>query len=306
MPNDHPFVVSDPTQPDEARSNLERFGYVYFPRLLPEEPLLDLRRDVVTLCQQAGWLLPGSDPMEGRSRPDAYEGLFEFTDPFVEFQRLERFHSLAHRPELKSPLSDLLEGEVFAHPRNIIRVTLPQSLSRTTPVHQDYPLIQGSQGFVTVWFPLSDCPSFMGNLAIASGGHRFGALPLVPIDSTGGVTIDLTGLDIEWHNSDMKLGDVLIFKSLTPHKALPNQDPQRLRISCDFRFQRVDEPVTWDSLLPHMQRMTWEDVYRGWKSKAWQYYWRKIALHVVPFEPPFEEEPVSQARQLKQEETTQA
>ena len=50
------------------------------------------------------------------------------------------------------------------------------------------------------------------------------------------------------------------------HAALHNITEFDLRISVDFRFQLEGEALTDVCLHPHFQRITWEDVYRGWKS----------------------------------------
>lgn len=54
-----PFTVS---APDEAAAVLQaRFaedGYLFFPGLLPAEPVLEVRRQVLELCAEAGWLDP--------------------------------------------------------------------------------------------------------------------------------------------------------------------------------------------------------------------------------------------------------
>ena len=48
-----------------------------------------------------------------------------------------------------------------------------------------------------------------------------------------------------------------MFHSLTIHKSLPNQFPDRLRLSVDYRYQPLSHPVTEGSLLPHFNRLSW-------------------------------------------------
>lgn len=40
-----------------------------------------------------------------------------------------------------------------------------------------------------------------------------------------------------------------------------------------------DEAVT--SHPPHQGRLSWEDVYRGWKSDRYQYHWKRFDLTPV-------------------------
>jgi hypothetical protein len=43
----------------------------------------------------------------------------------------------------------------------------------------------------------------------------------------------------------------------------------------------VSSPVHPSSLLPHHGQLTWEDIYAGWKSKRYQYYWRSLPVNVA-------------------------
>ncbi len=177
---EHPLVESQNllNQPEVLRQRLEENGYLFFRNLLEHEPLLNVRRQMLEICQKHGWLLNGSDIMEGRGRAaDAYSGYFEFTPVYREIQLLEDFHALPHHPKIVNTLEAVLGGTIFPHPRNISRITLPGSLKMTTPPHQDYVFIQGTRRVYTVWFPLSDCPRPLGGLGIAAGTHRLGVLP---------------------------------------------------------------------------------------------------------------------------------
>jgi hypothetical protein len=46
-------------------------------------------------------------------------------------------------------------------------------------------------------------------------------------------------------------------------------------------------------MLPHFNRLTWEQIYAGWRSPRYQYYWRDLPLRTVSFDrshyPPKEE-----------------
>lgn len=52
-------------------------------------------------------------------------------------------------------------------------------------------------------------------------------------------------------------------------------------MSVDYRYQGASQPIVEDSLRPHYERLSWEQVYRGWKRTDIQYYWQKFALNVV-------------------------
>jgi hypothetical protein len=57
-----------------------------------------------------------------------------------------------------------------------------------------------------------------------------------------------------------------------------------MRLSVDFRFQQEGEPLTPIVLEPHFQRQTWDEIYAGWESTQYQYYWRDLDYEVVDFE----------------------
>ncbi len=45
---------------------------------------------------------------------------------------------------------------------------------------------------------------------------------------------------------------MLVFHSLTMHKALPNATQDQVRISLDNRYQRVRDPIDEGALKPHL------------------------------------------------------
>lgn len=67
MAIEQPFVVANAAleDPTDLRGLLEMHSYLYFRRLVPEEPILTARRDILELCRGAGWLdaaAPGLPP----------------------------------------------------------------------------------------------------------------------------------------------------------------------------------------------------------------------------------------------------
>src|SRR5947199_356238 len=80
-------------------------------------------------------------------------------------------------------------------------------------------------------FALSDCPREMGTLTAAEGTHAHGVYDFQPAFGAGGLEV-VDPLVGRWVGGDFQAGDVLIFHSLTVHKALPNLT-DRLRMSMD-------------------------------------------------------------------------
>lgn len=289
-----PFVESQSliNEPKALRNRLNEEGYLFFRGMIDKKVQTDLLGEILGICQKHGWLKEGSDLMERKGKSDAYSGYFEFTDVYKEIQRLENFHRLSHHPSLIKVLTTALGGDVFPHPRNIGRITLPGSLKMTTPSHQDYVFIQGSEDFYTVWFPLHDCPKELGGLVVAKSSHKGGILPTQEAEGTGGLCAVVDEEAQEWHAGDFKAGDFIIFHSLMVHKAFHNTSKELLRISCDFRYQlQSDQVVVWDTLRPHMQLHSWEDIYAGWKNDQYKFYWHKFELKVKPTLDPWDVEP---------------
>lgn len=275
-----PFVPSTDllADPSALRARAQADGYLYLPGLLPAKAVNRLRAAVLQAAGDAGWCdgaglaAPGVVP--------AVEGDQAFMAVYDQIQRLEAFHALALHPALLGLYRLLFEEEVLAHPRNICRVMFPRNNPYATPPHQDFLHVRGARDTWTAWVPLGDCPLALGGLAIMAGSHREPLLPTQTALGAGGAAVDTAALPYPWVEGDMALGDVLTFHSHTVHQALPNLTPCRMRLSADFRYQPVTQPVVAASLEPHYGRLSWEEIYAGWSSRADAYYWRRLPLQV--------------------------
>jgi hypothetical protein len=78
-------------------------------------------------------------------------------------------------------------------------------------------------------------------------------------------------------------GDVLIFQDVTVHKALPNRS-REIRMSFDACFQPLSRPIADTNMVPYSGCGTWDDVYCGWERTDGQYYWKDLALDIVPLD----------------------
>ena len=59
--------VSNDAMNDEAelQNRMAEEGYLFFKQLQSPDKLRNLRREMMTAVQQAGWLIQGTDPMDG-------------------------------------------------------------------------------------------------------------------------------------------------------------------------------------------------------------------------------------------------
>jgi hypothetical protein len=277
-----PFTSSNGLIEDGGaiRARMAQHGYLFFRGVLAQDAILAVRHEILQLCAESGWLKAGSAIDEGIAA-----GGVTWTEPQPEFMavynkimRSEAFHNLALDPGLLTMFDRLFGEPTLAHPRNIARIIFPQNTLHTTPSHQDYIHVQGTEETYTAWIPLGDCPREMGSLAVLEGSHRLGILPVHRAPGAGGMGIDTANLSNRWVGGDFAIGDVIVFHSLAVHKALPNTSPDRIRLSVDYRYQPLSHPVSEGSLLPHHNQIGWPEIYAGWKSKRNQYYWRDLPL----------------------------
>jgi ectoine hydroxylase-related dioxygenase (phytanoyl-CoA dioxygenase family) len=291
MPAQTEFQDSTPLldDPPALRRKMNDDSFLFFRGLLPREAVLDLRRQILLIMQRNGWLSADAPLMDGLIDPSVYQmetwgGVGVTREAYADIYRLEAFHRLAHHPAVIRALELLMGEAVLPHPRNIARMMFPTPAHAPTPPHQDYIHIQGTPSVYTCWLPAGDCSQSLGGLSLMRGSHTVGILPVRASEGAGGRAVILDGLEQEWVTGDFAAGDVLLFHSLTVHKSLPNQFPNRLRLSVDYRYQPVSLPIEERSLLPHGDVIPWEDVYATWPTDELQYYWRKHDLTFQEFD----------------------
>lgn len=267
-------------------------GYLFFKGLLPVAELMRVRADMLAVVERYGWRQPGQDQLGGgldlaalNQVPDEAmrKDIGVSHAAYHDVQKLESFHRLPHHPNLLRLYSGLFAQEVFVHPRHIARMITGHRAMHPTPMHQDFPLVQGSPNTWTCWFPLGDCPRAMGALTVLRASHHQGYLPIQPAQGAGSIAVQLCAGQEVWVEGDFSAGDVLTFPCFTVHKALPSQHPAQIRLSIDARYQAIDEPIEEKSLKPHC-KLTWEEVYADWPQASIQYYWRDASPKLSPWD----------------------
>lgn len=278
--------------PQALRAHLDRDGYLFLRGIIPRDTLLALRDQLTRILADEGWIEDGARRMEARaiSRPRR-EGQPKFFKVHDRIMKLEALHSLAHETHLMDVMRQALGDSAFPHPLCITRLIFPDTRELSTPPHQDFPNNQGTPNLTAAWIPLGDCSVDDGSLAVKEGSHKFGVLPLDFHLGAGNRQAVLSDevKACRWVGADYKLGDILLFPALTVHRALDNKNVDRMRLSVDFRYQLEGEALTPVVLQPHFQRLSWKEIYKGWKSKEYQYYWKKKDYVEVPFDPKLHE-----------------
>lgn len=274
--------------PPALRAQAEREGFLFFKGLLPRADVLELRRQLMAIAERHGFIKPGTAVMDGIANQQAVDLLSREDVSFAgvgcpkrvydDVQRLQTFHAMAHHPALIGMFEKLFGTTVLPHARNICRMMLPSKFGAPTPPHQDYIHIQGTKNVWTAWFPVGDCPLPLGNLSLAPRSHRDGVFGVKAAEGAGGAAVDIAEDQFDWYEGDFEAGDVLTFISTNVHKSTPQQWRDRIRLSCDFRFQPANEPIHEASLGVHCNTLTWEQIYEGWTDDRLKYYWKQHAL----------------------------
>lgn len=158
-------------------------------------------------------------------------------------------------------MGQLLRPPTLVYPTKVVRLIWPNVGLRA---HQDFIGLQGTADAFIAWVPLGDCPKELGAVRVVPGSHHRGLRP------QKGISVDPAEFTGQWAGADMRAGDVLVFHSLTVHKA-PNNKTDRIRLAVDFRYQSLMDPVRDAWLRPefHHGPNGWDDVTRGWSSRRW-------------------------------------
>lgn len=274
--------------PAALHDRLATESYLYFEQVLDVDKLGTIRDDITQILYRHGMIRGGEQRMRAVSISapvrEGDDGYFAVHD---EIQKLESFHTMAHDPGLVSVMRSAMGETAFPHPLKVVRLAFPGNYEISTPPHQDYPNNQGTPNLTASWVPLSDISTSLGGLAVLRGSSSYGVLPLARHLGPGNRCAVLPPEMVEecrWVTTDFALGDVLLFPSTAVHASLHNASDILMRLSIDFRWQLEGEALTPIVLEPHFGRLGWEEIYAGWGSDEFQYYWRDLNYEVVPFE----------------------
>ena len=258
--------------PQELQRRIADEGYLFFRRLVDPDKMLELRREMMSMIQQVGWLIAGHRP-HGRHR--RYQHALH--------RGRQRIHGRLRRSLQERELPPLgalarvpghrgQDGRRARHAASakVARIWFPKYTEHTTPTHQDFVHFQGSYDNITCWAPIGDCPIELGGLAVIPESHKVERVLEHHFSlGAGGLIVDETeheDIDPVWHSIDYQAGDALFFPALTIHRALPNFTDDRLRLSLDNRYMIVGDQIAEHMLEPHgPSNLSWEDIYPHWR-----------------------------------------
>ena len=277
-----PFLESNGllNSPAGLRKRLRTDGYLFFRDILSKEQVLDLRQQILEICEQAGWLRPGARLIDGLSdRAPIMETDEEYADVYARVQALEAFHGLKLNRKIIDIMEALFEEEVFPFPQTIGRIAFPRDNARGTPAHQDWIFVGGSTETISCWVPLGDVPLEVGGLKVLEGSHKSGFLEPKPAPGPGGRIVEVDPR-LVWRQSEYGCGDILLFKMLTVHAAADNLTRDKLRLSADFRYTGTSHMIAEEWFQPHGcdagEPFSWEAIESGWRDSPVAHYWNRF------------------------------
>ena len=103
----------------ELRRRLDEQGYIFLRQIMAKDKLLSLRQEMTEVLMEAGFLVAGTDPMDGIARIDAQctEGDPEYAEVYHRVYSLEAFHQAGHWPEVLAVMEQVVGGPVLPHPQ---------------------------------------------------------------------------------------------------------------------------------------------------------------------------------------------
>lgn len=281
------FIDSTPIRDDAGalRARAAEQGYLFFRGLLPGDPVLELRGQLMALCREHGFF--DDNPV------DADGGMqLERIKPYYEkAYRLRALHGLLKHPAVIDVYTRLFGRRAVPHGRTVLR-TIPHGTEQVWPVHQDYLNVGTHDEVWNSWTPVGDCPRDLGAIWVLPGSHRIGMAGNRRLSESelffeaGGDLFANPPEGLEWVSDDLGIGDVVMFNSLTYHRGAANRRPGEFRFSVDNCVQPVDTdfiPSAFDLHTGDFGKFnlgrTWDDIYADWPAEdPLKYYWRELDL----------------------------
>jgi hypothetical protein len=129
-----------------------------------------------------------------------------------------------------------------------VRIDLPEEGRFLTPIHQDFPYIQGSLNGVTFWVPFFDAPLELGPPSWIAGSQKWGVLKVEEfgsdkIGSSGAKSFRLIDeekivRESRFVNAAVPAGTALAFSTLLVHRSEPNATGLA-RVNVQLRFDDI-------------------------------------------------------------------
>ena len=238
--------------PARLRALLDEHGYLLLRGALDSGLVRRVRDDLIAILHDCHILeSPEAPPIWSGGPPPTEE---EYMGYYKRAVQLDSFNRLAESPEVRAVMEAIYDGPVQVWEQRLLRI-IPPDPEGAAPLgvgaHQDGSpqLGYGTQDFCTAWIPLTEIDKRLGGLAVVPGSHRGGVRAQTGAASSSLKTakdqvFELPSADEEWVTTTYNPGDLVVFASMTLHKGNPNTS-DRLRLSCDFRYQPRGAYANW-------------------------------------------------------------
>lgn len=250
-------------EPAVLQARMRQDGYLFLPGLLGRDRVLAARHEVCRRLADAGVLDPTAPIDDGILLGPDVRGFMP--------ELLAKDNAPLLRVVYDGPMmafwQAFLGGEVRHFDFTWFRSIPP---GEGTPSHCDAVYMgRGTQNLYTAWTPFGDIDTEVGGLMILEGSNNHQRLVETycntDVDSFCANRDGPAGLD-GWHKTggwlgrdanrirrslggrwltcpQFHAGDVLVFSINTVHAGLDNQSANRIRLSCDTRYQLASEPA---------------------------------------------------------------
>jgi ectoine hydroxylase-related dioxygenase (phytanoyl-CoA dioxygenase family) len=170
-------------------------------------------------------------------------------------RRLSSFRQLATHPALVELAASAMGTTLVSCCSFVnVRIDLPDEDRFLSPVHQDFPYIQGSLNGVTAWVPLFDTPGELGPPSWIPGSHRWGvqAVEEAEPDARDGsgvravrvVAEEEIAAAHEFVSRPVLAGTALLFSTLLVHRSERNTSAlPRLNVQVRFDDALASESI---------------------------------------------------------------
>ena len=244
---------TDPIKDGESlRAALANDGYLLLRGVLDPRDVLAAREEVFSRLVEVGEIdTPAIEaiPTGASRRAELFPDLGAFWQSVCEDPALRR---VTHAGQMIEIMERILDGPVRPFDFLWLRAMAP---GRASAFHFDHVYMnRGTDNLYTVWAALGDVPLVDGPMLLVEGSHRWDDLIAeyrgLDVDKDkskpGHVTMNPVELaearDCRLLSTDFRAGDILVVSMFMCHGSLDNTS-QRVRLSCDTRYQLASEPI---------------------------------------------------------------
>ena len=248
MSTNEAMVISDKNEDlDTLRERFQQYGYLHFKRFVEEQECEALLDDILGHC--APYIQLDQEDQRPILKGDPFfESDSTWNEIYPKIQSLENFHQFFHQPDVLQLMETLSGAKPFVYPMKMARISTPKKIGYETPPHQDAHSHQAGDTMAGMWIALQDINENLGRLKLLPYSHKRGVRNVFTADGC------------------------------CVHKAEPNRSEDTVRFSVDTRFCDYGAPTFISNFEPHygshIEGHNWESIYKDWKSKELQYYWR--------------------------------